>query len=73
LQKLKHAYESLHSFACENETLETDVDSYECKGKELDISLHNTTIERDCFKRQAADLEELFESVSSENKVSDSK
>jgi hypothetical protein len=70
LQKLKHALESLNCFACENKTLETDTNCFKSKRKELKESLHGITVERDCFKKQAVDLEELFEIVSSEEKVS---
>jgi hypothetical protein len=70
LQKLKLARESLNLFAYENETLETDTGSIKSKRKELKESLHGITVERDCFKKQAVDLEELFETVSSEEKVS---
>jgi hypothetical protein len=70
LQKLKHAHEVIHLFACKNEALETDIHSYKSKRKELKKSSHSITVERDCFKKQAVDLEELFESVSSEEKVS---
>jgi hypothetical protein len=69
LQKLKHAHESIQFFSCKNETLETDANSYKNKRKELKKSLHSITVERDCFKKQAADLDELFETVSSEEKV----
>jgi hypothetical protein len=70
LQKLKHAHESIDSFACKNETLETETHSYKSKRKEFKKSLHSITVERDCFKKQAVDLEELFESASSEERVS---
>ncbi|XP_023702685.1 ankycorbin isoform X2 [Cryptotermes secundus] len=68
-EKLKHAHETVQSFACKNETLETDTHSYKSKRKDLKKSLHSITVERDCFKKQAVDLEELFASVSSEEKI----
>jgi predicted nucleic acid-binding Zn-ribbon protein len=53
-----------------NETLEAEVNSYKDKEKELEKLLHSITVERDCFKRQAIDLEEMFETVSNEERVS---
>jgi 3-oxoacyl-[acyl-carrier-protein] synthase III len=53
-----------------NETMEAEVNSYKDKEKELEKLLHSITVERDCFKRQATDLEEMFETVSNEERVS---
>ncbi|XP_021942021.1 coiled-coil domain-containing protein 186-like isoform X2 [Zootermopsis nevadensis] len=68
-EKLGHAYESLHFFLYKNETLESEVNSYKGKEKELEDSLHSITVERDCIKRQVIDLEEFFETVSNEEKM----
>jgi hypothetical protein len=38
--------------------------------KELEISLYGLTVEQECLKRQVMALEEWFEMVSSEEKVS---
>jgi hypothetical protein len=70
LQNLKHGHESLQSLNCANHTLETDINSYNSKRKELEISVHGLTVERECLKRQVIDLEEWFETVSNEEKVS---
>jgi hypothetical protein len=53
-----------------NETLETEVNSYKGKEKELETLLHSITVERDCFKRQTVDLEEVFETIGNEVEVS---
>jgi 3-oxoacyl-[acyl-carrier-protein] synthase III len=53
-----------------NETLENEVNSYKGKEKELENSLHSIADERDCFKRQTIGLEELFETINNEEKVS---
>jgi hypothetical protein len=70
LQKLKQAHESLQSLDCANQTLETDINSYKSKQKQLEISSYGLTIERECLKRQVIDLEEWFETVSNEENVS---
>ena len=38
--------------------------------KELEISLYGLTVERECLKSQVTALEEWYETVSSEEKVS---
>jgi len=70
LQKLKHAHESLQSLDCANRTLESHINSHESTQKELEISLCGLTVERECLKKQVMALEEWFETVSSEEKVS---
>jgi hypothetical protein len=70
LQKLKHAYESLQFLDCANQTPESHINSHKSTQKELEISLYGHTVEGECLKRQVMALEEWFETVSSEVKVS---
>jgi hypothetical protein len=70
LQELKHAHEGLQSLDCANQALEPHINSYKSTQKELEISLYGLTVERECLKRQVIALEEWFETVSSEEKVS---
>lgn len=67
---LKHAHESLQSLDCANQTLESHINSHKSMQKELEISLYGLTVEQECLKRQVMALEEWFEMVSSEEKVS---
>jgi hypothetical protein len=70
LQKLKNAHESLQSLDSANQTLESHINSHRSTEKELEISLYGHRVEQECLKRQVMALEEWFETVSSEEKVS---